>query len=295
MGPGVVRGATGVGDGPDTVGAMRVAAVQLQCVPDAAEVRTRAAGMVERAVDEGSTLVVLPELFASLGRRSDMVAAAEPRNGPTVRWASALASAHGCWLVAGSFVERADDGRLFNTACLLDPEGALVASYRKVHLFDVTVDGAATLESDTFAAGDEPVVATLTGLATEPVLGLTTCYDLRFPELYLTEALMGANVIAVPSAFTAATGRAHWELLVRARAVENQVAIVAAGQWGESPDGIVRHGHSMVVDAWGTVLAEAGAEGDAVVVADLDLAALDELRTRLPSVANRRPDAYRLA
>jgi predicted amidohydrolase len=273
---------------------VRVAAVQLQCTPDVGEVQTRAAGLVHRAADEGADLVVLPELFASLGRRAAMVAAAEPLAGPTTTWAAALARSESLWLVAGSFVERADDGRLYNTSCLLDPTGALVAHYRKVHLFDVTVDEAATRESDTFAAGDGPVVTPLTTVATAPVLGLTTCYDLRFPELFLAEALAGAAIVAVPSAFTAATGRAHWDVLVRARAIENQVAMIAAGQWGESPDGIIRHGHSMVVDSWGTILAEAPDEGDAVVIADLDLDAQAERRERLPNLANRRPDAYGL-
>ena len=270
---------------------MRVAAVQLQCLGGRDDVLTRAAELVRRAADDGASLVVLPELFASLGRRADMVAAAESLTGPTMAWAATLARETGCWLVPGSIVEQAGDTRLHNTTSLVDPTGAVVAHYRKVHLFDVTVDGAATRESDTFTGGDRPVVTTL-DTAGRPVLGLTVCYDLRFPELFLAETTMGASVIAVPSAFTAATGRAHWELLVRARAVENQVAVIAADQWGESPDGIIRHGHSMVVDAWGTVLAEAPAEGDAVVLADLDLAAIDELRRRLPSVANRRPEAY---
>jgi predicted amidohydrolase len=271
---------------------VRVAAVQVRCQGDADDVRGHTAGLVQRAAADGADLVVLPELFASLGRRSALVAAAEPLDGPTTRWAAATAAANRTWLVAGSFVERSDDGALHNTSCLVDPTGAVVATYRKVHLFDVDVDGAVSHESDVFAAGPGPVVAPLTTVAGDPRLGLSVCYDLRFPELYRIEALQGASVVAVPAAFTAATGRAHWELLLRARAVENQVAVVAAGQWGTSPDGIVRHGHSMVVDAWGTVLAEAPAEGDAVVVADLDLAAQEAVRRRLPSLANRRPGAY---
>ncbi|MCD9624178.1 carbon-nitrogen hydrolase family protein [Rhabdothermincola salaria] len=272
---------------------MRVAAVQLQCTPDGDAARGRAAELVARGASDGADLVVLPELFASLGRRAAMVEAAEPLHGPTVEWASRLARETGVWLVAGSFVERADGGRLFNTSPLFAPDGRLVAHYRKVHLFDVTVDGAANRESDTFAAGDGPVVHTLDTLPAAPTVGLTVCYDLRFPELYRIEALLGASVVAVPAAFTAATGRAHWELLVRARAVESTMALVAADQWGEAPNGIVNHGRSMVVDAWGTVLAEAPEEGDTVVTADIDLRAQAELRERLPSLANRRPSAYR--
>ena len=154
---------------------------------------------------------------------------------PTLAWASEQARAHGLHLVAGSFVER-DGDRLFNTSCLVGPDGELVASYRKVHLFDVGVPGAETRESDTFSPGPGPVVAPLGDGG--PGLGLTVCYDLRFPELYRIEALMGASIVTVPAAFTRATGEPHWELLLRARAVEDQVAVVAAAQWGTSPDGI---------------------------------------------------------
>jgi deaminated glutathione amidase len=272
---------------------VRVAAVQLRCGSDPHDTCRRGADLVRQAGGEGADLVVLPELFASLGRRTAMVEAAEPLDGPTVAWAGALARETGTWLVGGSFVERADDGRLFNTSPLLAPDGRLVAHYRKVHLFDVTVEGAANRESDTFSPGDGPVVAPLDTLTQAPTLGLSVCYDLRFPELYRIEALLGASLLAVPAAFTAATGRAHWELLVRSRAVEDQVAVIAADQWGESPSGIVCHGHSMIVDAWGTVLAEAPDEGDTVILADIDLAAQAELRERLPSLANRRPAAYR--
>jgi predicted amidohydrolase len=283
---------------------MRVAAIQLQCGPDRAGNLVRAATLVGRATEQDAELVVLPELFASLGRTTEMRAAAEPLEGPTVAWASALARKHNCSIVAGSFVER-DGEQLFNTSVLLDPDGALIAHYRKVHLFDIDVAGATSRESDTFSAGDDAVVAPLSQATTPDgskpasstpdttTLGLTICYDLRFPELFRIEALRGAQIIAVPSAFTAATGVDHWELLVRARAVENQVAIIAAAQWGTSPDGVGRHGHALIVDAWGTVLAEAPGGGDAVIVAEIDLDAIANLRKRLPSLANRRPDAYR--
>ncbi len=252
----------------------------------------RAARLIaEAATTEGATLVVLPELFAVLGRNAAMRAAAEPLHGPTLAWAADQARTHGVHLVAGSFVE-ADGDELFNTSCLVGPDGALVAAYRKVHLFDVEIDGAASRESDTFSPGPGPVVAALGQGDDAPKLGLTVCYDVRFPELYRIEALRGAAVITVPAAFTRATGEAHWELLLRARAVEDQVGIVAAAQWGTSPDGIVRHGHALVVDAWGRVLADAGPEGDGVAVADLDLSALDAVRAKLPSLANRQPAAY---
>jgi len=268
-----------------------VAALQTWCGPDRQENLDRAADLVAAAADDGADLVVLPELFAALGRDADMRAAAEPLEGPTLAWASALAARHGIDLVAGSFVE-ADGDRLFNTSCLVGPDGALVAAYRKVHLFDIGVPGAASRESETFAAGPGPVVAPVGPLASPTVLGMTVCYDLRFPELFRIEALLGARLVTVPAAFTRATGEPHWELLLRARAVEDQVGVVAAAQWGTSPDGIVRHGHALVVDPWGTVLADAGPEGDGMAVADLDLAELEAVRRRLPSLANRRPEAY---
>ncbi len=268
---------------------MRVAAVQMWSGPDPDENRARAADLVASAATDGAELVVLPELFTNLGRTAELRAGAEPLHGTTVGWAAEVARRHGCALVAGSFVER-DGDRLFNTSCLLGPDGALLASYRKVHLFDVDVPGARSRESDTFSAGAGPVVAPLGDGG--PSVGLTVCYDLRFPELYRLEALEGALVVTVPAAFTAATGPAHWELLLRARAVEDQVAVVAGAQRGTSPDGVARHGHALVVDAWGRVLADAGPEGDGVAVADIDLDAIAEVRRRLPSLEARRPDAY---
>src|SRR5690606_22907857 len=179
---------------------------------------------------------------------------------------------------------------------LVDPTGTVRAVYRKIHLFDNDVAGAAYQESTTVAPGEEIVTADLCierdGRAVTVRLGLSTCYDLRFPEQYRILALRGAQVVVVPAAFTAVTGRAHWETLLRARAIEDQCFVVAAGQWGVTGAGIECHGHSMVVDPWGRVLAERPT-GDGVVVADLDLAQVDDVRARLPSLANRRPRAYR--
>jgi predicted amidohydrolase len=261
------------------------------CGGDRDENLGRAATLIAEAAGAGASLVVLPELFAVLGRNAAMRAAAEPLHGSTLAWAAEQAKGHGVHLVAGSFVE-ADGDDLFNTSCLVGPDGELVTAYRKVHLFDVGVDGAASRESDTFSAGPGPVVAALGEGDDAPRLGLTVCYDVRFPELYRIEALMGASIVTVPAAFTRATGEAHWELLLRARAVEDQIGVVAAAQWSTSPDGIVRHGHALVVDAWGRVLADAGPEGDGVAAADLDLAAIAAVRANLPSLANRRPGSY---
>ena len=268
---------------------MKVAAIQMRCSGDPFDDRALAAALVAAAADDGAELIVLPELFASLARSQTMRERAEPLHGPTLAWAGRLAAEHCTAILAGSFVE-VEGAHLFNTSCLVDATGALRAAYRKIHLFDVEVDGAVSRESDTFSAGDSVVVAPYGDGA--PSVGMTICYDLRFGGLFDALGRAGASIITVPSAFTASTGRDHWELLVRARAVEQQAVVIGAAQWGTSPDGIERHGHAMVVDGWGRILGEAEAEGDAVVVVEIDLAAQDEIRRRLPALQHRRPGAY---
>lgn len=265
---------------------MRAAAVQMQCTSAPEQNIERATRLIEQAVAKGASFVVLPELFASLGSGRAMRAAAEPLAGPTVEWATDVARRHGIWLVAGSFVER-DGDRLYNTSPLIAPSGELAAAYRKIHLFDVDVEGAGTHESDVFAPGEHVVTVAID----EVTIGFTTCYDLRFPELFRMLALRDATLVSMPSAFTAATGPPHWEPLVRARAIENQVFVVAPDQCGTSPDGIARHGHSLIVDPWGRVLAE-GNDDEGVVVAELDLTEVDRARRSIPSLANRRPTTY---
>jgi len=276
---------------------MRVAAIQTTAGDDREANLTAAGTLVAEAAAAGAELVVLPEYFSVAGTPDVLRAGSESLDGPTVSWAAATAVRHGIHLVAGSFPERtgATDGRLANTSCLLAPDGTVVAVYRKIHLFDVALRGVEFRESATIAPGSTtavvPIEATSTGEA--PVLGLTLCYDIRFPELYRVLALDGANVITVPAAFTGATGPAHWELLLRARAVEDQVFVIGSGQVGELPAGMPRcHGHSMIVDPWGTVLAERIDPSPGVVVADLDFAYLSAVRARLPVLANRQPGAY---
>jgi deaminated glutathione amidase len=266
---------------------MRVAAVQLESTSDKDRNRATAERLISEAVEGGARLVALPELFGFLGRGRDLREVAEPLRGPTCTWAADLAGRHDIWLLAGSFVER-DGDDLYNTSCLLAPTGELVASYRKIHLFDVDVPGAGAHESDLYTAGLDLATANVDGVG----LGLSVCYDLRFPELYRILTINGASMLAVPSAFTAETGRHHWELLVRARAVENQAYVIAADQCGTSADGVARHGHSLIVDPWGTVLADAG-EGEGLAIADVDPEEVTRVRAVLPSLANRRPLAYR--
>jgi predicted amidohydrolase len=265
---------------------MRVAAVQMVCRSDREANLARATDLVAQAVRAGATFVALPELFASLGTGTAMRAGAEPLDGPTVRWAVEQAERSRIWLLAGSFVER-DRELLYNTSTLIAPTGGVVARYRKIHLFDVEVEGAGTHESAVFAAGTDVVSADVDSVA----VGLTTCYDLRFPELFRILALRGTRMIVMPSAFTAATGQPHWEPLVRARAIENQVFVVAPDQCGASADGIARHGHSLIVDPWGRVIGDGGSD-EGLVVVDIDLGEVDRARRSIPSLANRRPDRY---
>lgn len=273
---------------------MRVAAIQLRATPDRDDNLARAEALVEAAAHTGATFVVLPELFSLMGPREVMQSGAEPFDGPTLTAARRWAADAGIWLQAGSFLEEAEwGGRAHNTSCLVDPAGDVIATYRKIHLFDNDVPGAAYRESDTVAPGDE-IVTHAIGTATETLtIGCTVCYDLRFPELYRILALRGAELIVVPAAFTATTGPHHWSPLLQARAIENQVFVVAADQHGASTPTLAWHGHSMVLDPWGRVLAAAGPDdGDTVVAADIDLGVLREVRDQMPSLANRRPAAY---
>jgi len=272
---------------------MRAAAIQTTAGPDRDANLAAAGALVEEAAAGGAALVVLPEYFAVAGTPAVLRAGAETLEGPTVAWASALAARLGIHLVAGSLPEaaRGEDGRLSNTSCLLGPDGSLLAVYRKIHLFDVALRGVDFRESDTIGPGD---ATTVVPVGRDVVVGMTLCYDVRFPELYRMLALDGATVVTVPAAFTAATGPAHWELLLRARAVEDQVFVIGAGQVGDLPPGMPHcHGHSMIVDPWGVVLAERTDPTPGVVLADLDLAGLADVRARLPVLANRQPAAYR--
>jgi deaminated glutathione amidase len=267
---------------------LRAAAVQLTATADTARNLETADRLVRRAAALGAELVVLPEKWSVLGRGEDLLAGAEPLDGPALTWAAATARELGLDLVAGSIAERVPgEEKLRNTCVHVGPDGAVRATYRKVHLFDVEVDGVVYRESDHEAPGDEPVLTEVQGAG----VGLAICYDLRFPELFRVLALRGARVFTLPSAFTVPTTRDHWEVLVRARAIEDQAFVVAANQIGEHAPGLRSGGRSLLVDPWGVVLACAP-DTETVVVADLDLAEQDAIRARLPALAGRRPEAY---
>jgi predicted amidohydrolase len=269
---------------------LRAAAVQLTATPDKARNLETADRLVRRAAHDGARLVVLPEKWSVLGRGTDLRDGAEPLDGPAVTWARGAARELEIDLVAGSVSERVDgEEKLRNTSLHIGPDGEVKATYRKVHMFDVEVEGTVYRESDHEAPGDEAVLS-VTDDGVE--LGLTICYDVRFPELYRILAVHGARIITIPAAFTVPTTRDHWEVLVRARAIEDQCFVVAANQVGEHVEGLRSGGRSMIVDPWGLVLAQA-ADSETVITADLDLDAQDAIRTGLPSLANRRPEAYR--
>jgi deaminated glutathione amidase len=267
---------------------MRVAICQLHAGGDDVEANVATAErLLHEAAEGGADLAALPELFPHYGSHAAMRAIAEPLPGAIAGRLAAIAAERGMWILGGSFPEL-DDDRIYNTSVLLDRTGELVARYRKVHLFDVDIPEQPPLrESGLFAAGDQ-LVTHETDLAR---VGLSICYDLRFPELYRGLVTLGAEVLFVPAAFTQVTGEAHWEVLLRARAIEDQCFVIAPAQWGPwgSPeDGRRCYGNSMAVDPWGRVLVRAPGEGDGVWFADLDMAELRRVRRVLPALGHRR-------
>ena len=268
---------------------MRAAAVQLNSTADKAHNLATADRLTRAAAADGAELIVLPEKFNMLGTHEHYEAGAETLDGPTIAWAREAARELAVDLVAGSIVERREGrDKLANTSVHVGRDGEIRGVYRKIHMFDVTVQGKEYRESTSQEAGDEIVVSE----AEDAPLGLTVCYDLRFPELYRILAIRGARILIVPAAFTKTTGQAHWDTLLRARAIENQAFVIAADQIGVHPPGNESFGGSQIVDPWGEVLARA-ADQECVVTADLDFARQDEVRESLPSLANRVPSAYR--
>ncbi|AGZ39801.1 carbon-nitrogen hydrolase family protein [Actinoplanes friuliensis] len=264
---------------------MRVAVCQLNARDDRAANLATARELLDRAAAAGADLAVLPEYVDYLGRSAGLPKP-EAIDGEFGQFFATAARELGMWVHAGSFHEAGpDDTRTWNTSLIFDRSGQLAATYRKIHLYDVEIPGRVSYqESRTVAPGDKTVVTEIDGVPT----GLSICYDLRFPELYRSLAVDGgAKLIVVPAAFMMHTGRDHWEVLLRARAIENQCYVVAAGQIGDHDPGRTCFGRSMIIDPWGTVLAQAP-DTTGIVTADIDLARLDEIRAELPSLANRR-------
>jgi deaminated glutathione amidase len=273
----------------DALGELRVAVVQMNSGDDKQQNVTSALDLIDRAAATGARLVVLPEVWPYLGPDHANRENAETIPGPITELFAERARRHGMYIHGGSIYEvRPGDPGIYNSAFVIDPQGELIAVYRKIHMFDVVLDGVAQYqESATITPGDEVVITEIDGI---PV-GLATCYDLRFPELFRILALNGAMAILLPAAFTLMTGKDHWETLIRARAIENGLYMIASAQWGKHPPGNWCYGRSMIVDPWGVVLATA-ADGERFIAADLDFEAQERVRHSLPSLANRRPEAY---
>jgi deaminated glutathione amidase len=271
-------------------GTLRVACVQLTSRSDKAANLEKADKLVAKASATGADVVVLPEKWNAIGDAELLRAAAESlESGESVDELRRWARTYGITIVGGSITERREGReKLSNTSVVVDPQGEIVGVYRKIHMFDVDVGGHVYRESEAEEPGEEPVVADVESWRA----GLTVCYDVRFPELYRILALEGAELVTVPAHFTLYTGKDHWELLLRARAVENQYYVVAAAQIGETRPGRLSYGRSLIADPWGTVLAMAPDE-ETVIAAELDRRRLDEVRAKLPSLASRQANAYR--
>ncbi len=270
---------------------LRVALVQINSRHDKAANIRRAEELIDEAAATGARVIAMPEYVNYLGPRDGHEEAAETVPGPITERFAAKAREHGVYILGGSIHERSGTpGKYYNTSVLLDPNGEIIAKYRKIHLFDIDLTGNVSAnESETILPGDEIVTAEIDG----HTVGLSICYDLRFPELYRLLALRGAEVLFVPAAFTMFTGKDHWHTLLKARAIENQAFVVAPGQMGaHEPNDSRCYGHSLAVDPWGTVLADSP-DKEGVVTADLDFEYLAKLRKQLPSLANRQPNAYR--
>ncbi len=265
------------------------ACIQLNSTMDSQRNLDQVETLCRRAASYGASLVATPENTPLLGPLEQKPALAQTTDGPWVRRMARLASELGIHLLLGSMPERAADagaGRCFNTSVLLGPDGQVLATYRKLHLFDVAVPGGITIRESEHIAPGQQVVAVSTALGT---IGLSICYDLRFPELYNALAMKGAHLVTVPAAFTLETGKDHWHVLLRARAVENQCWIMAPAQWGHHEVGDYRHsyGHALIVDPWGTVVAECS-DGDGLCLAEIDLEHCARVRAGIPVREHRR-------
>lgn len=268
---------------------MKIAVIQMNSQENKDRNMETALRLIDEAASEGVKLIALPEYVNFLGETSEKLSKAEPIPGPISQAFAEKAKEHGVFIHCGSILEKADQERSYNTSLLLNDAGEIIAVYRKIHLFDMAIEGrVSSNESSTTKPGDQIVTAE-TPLGTA---GLSICYDLRFPEMYRKLALRGAKIMFVPSAFALYTGIHHWEVLLRARAIENQCYVVAAAQIGSFNSGReTNFGSSMVIDPWGTVIARAP-EQEVYITADIDLDELERVRGNMPCFAHRRPELY---
>ncbi|ELZ84715.1 nitrilase [Haloferax elongans ATCC BAA-1513] len=267
-----------------------VAACQMDSKGDKQDNLDRALSFVDEAARAGADLVTFPEMVTYMGDRDRYPDVAEPAAGPTVQQFAEKAREHGLYVHTGSFFEQIPDSeRVYNTSAVIDPDGTVLDTYRKVHLFDIELEGSVEQQESAYVAPGDDIVTVETDLAT---LGLSICYDLRFPRLYQTMAQQGANVFLVPAAFTMYTGKDHWETLLRARAIENQAWVVAPAQIGDKPASEPTYGRTLVVDPWGNVVAKAS-DRETMLTATIDLEYLEDVRRDMQTLQHARPDVYR--
>lgn len=266
-----------------------VAVGQMTSTADVEQNLATCADLAKKAKARGAVLLCLPECFAFMGQSDgDTRKVMEPLDGPLFTRVRAIAQDHGLWISFGGFPEKVDAEHNHNAHVIVDDQGEVRAIYRKLHLFDVTLPNGTTYKESACTAPGKELVVTDSPVGS---LGLSICYDLRFPELYLALAARGARVLLVPAAFTLTTGKEHWEALLRARAIETQCWVVAAAQTGRHNEKRDTFGHAMVVDPWGTVVAQCG-DGTGIAVAEIDPAFQDACRARIPVWQHRRKDVY---
>ena len=268
---------------------MLVAAIQMNSQDNKEKNVQSAEKLIDIAAGKGAKLAVLPEMFNFLGLGDQRPAEAEEIPGPTIQRMMHKATQHQMFIIAGSILEVGPTpDKVYNTSVFISPEGQIIARYRKIHLFDIVVEGLPPYEESASVAPGKEIVTVETQFGT---VGMTICYDLRFPELYCALSNKGSQIITIPAAFTLHTGLAHWEVLIRARAIENLSYVIAAAQVGFHPVNRECYGNSMIVDPWGTVVARAPSM-ESVVIADIDLDYLDKVRKNLPSLTHRRKEVY---
>ena len=265
---------------------LKVSAIQMSSGPDKEKNLKRAEKLITTAVKKRAKFIVLPEVFNYRGNLNKAVNEAEKIPGYSTNFISRLAKKYKVWILIGSMLETVGSGRdlPFNTSILINPRGKIVTRYRKMHLFDIKLKGKEILESSRNQAGTSPKLVSIIGIKT----GLSICYDLRFPELYRHYSSKGSQIICIPSSFTKITGEAHWHTLIKARAVENLCYVIAPNQAGTGSGGVKTYGHSLIVDPWGKILAEGPANGEAIIIAEIDLNYLEKIRKNLPALEHRK-------
>ena len=269
---------------------IKVGIIQMSVTDNKSLNLDKAQAMIIKACQQGAQMVVLPEVFNSPYQTDLFPNYAEPYPGPTTRLLSSLAAEHEVLLVGGSIIEKDGDGKLYNSSFVFNEKGQLLGRHRKVHLFDINLPGKITFrESDTLNSGNSITVIRHQGLC----FSIMICYDFRFPELARAAVLEGAKLLVVPAAFTVTTGEAHWDLLMRSRAVDNQCFVIAASPARNPESSYQAWGHSMVVDPWGQIIAEVG-EAEGIIYAELDFEQLEQIRQQLPLLEHRRHDLYQL-